>query len=391
MNLSTGFRQQLALWALVLGLWCLLVLAFAGHVVITSEVAWTEAVLVSLRDWFPWVVLGPVATWLAVRFPLERHKLAVSIPVHVVACLLAVLVCEWVAPTRPGALGPLPGRPPFRLREGPPPEGAPPFGAGQGPGFEGPPRRPPPLPRPRAFANALLMRARFNLPIYWVIVSFVHALTFYRRSEARERQALELEARLADAKLQALRMQLHPHFLFNTLNAISTLVHKDPQAADEMIANLSELLRATLDTAAQEIPLRQELAFLDRYLEIQQVRLGERLRIEKQIDASTLEAQVPALVLQPLVENALRHGIEPNLGTGVVSIRAARSNNTLQLAVRDNGPGMKSSAKSARGGIGLANTRTRLQELYGQEARLVFNNLAEGGCAVEVEIPYKAT
>jgi sensor histidine kinase YesM len=214
----------------------------------------------------------------------------------------------------------------------------------------------------------------------------VQALTFYRRSEERERQALELEARLADAKLEALHMQLHPHFLFNTLNAISTLVHKDPNAADEMIGNLSELLRATLDTGEQEIPLRQELAFLDRYLEIQQVRFGERLRIEKEVDAAALEGYVPTLILQPLVENAIRHGIEPEPAPGTVAIRAESKGDRLLLSVANNGATARLPAKP-EGGIGLANTKARLQQLYGANARLSLNSGSEGGFKVEIEIP----
>ena len=242
------------------------------------------------------------------------------------------------------------------------------------------------MPDPRVvFFSRAGMHARFNVPIYWVIVSVAHALTYYRRSQERERKALELEGRLSEAKLQSLRMQLHPHFLFNTLNAIATLIHKDPKAADEMIGNLSELLRATLDTGQQEVSLRQELAFLDRYLEIQQARFGERLRIERRIDTAALGGRVPTLILQPLVENAIRHGIEPQPGTGVVSINAALKEGLLQLEIRDNGQGLKSGPE----GIGLANTRARLQALYGDASRLVLQSGADGGCSVQVQIPFR--
>jgi two-component sensor histidine kinase len=321
-------------------------------------------------------------------------------------------VCEGFA--RAVAPEPLPGR--FRFR-GPPPgagpraptESLPPLQPGPGP--RGPWRQTPPTPetapppqppqpwlpapeaRPlepvEAQRRNVILRAKFNLPVYWVLVSLVHTLRFYRRAEERARKALELEARLADAKLQALRMQLHPHFLFNTLNAIAALVHKDPRAADDMITNLSELLRATLDTAAQEIPLRQELEFLDRYLEIQQMRFGDRLRVEKDLDAAALDALVPTLILQPLVENAIRHGIEPARGPGVVTLRARRAESgLLRLSVRDSGGGAAPREKSSPG-IGLANTRARLEALYGRAARLSLHADAEGGFTVEMEIPFR--
>ncbi len=389
MNAPNAFRQQLVLWGLILMLWALLVVAFAGQLLFTSPnpLNWQHAMMLSLRDWLPWAFLAPVVAWLAMRFPLERRRLALSIPVHVLACMAAILVCQFVARQNPPQNGPMPGERPFPMRDGPPSEDRPPR-------FRGPPEDLPPEGQPREgrpgpFLNALVMQGKFNLPIYWVIVSIVQAFGFYRRSEERERTALELEARLAEARLQALRNQLHPHFLFNTLHAISTLVHKDPNAADEMISNLSELLRAALDTSdRQEVPLRQELDFLDRYLEIQQVRFGDRLRLEKQIDAAALDAQVPTLMLQPLVENAIKHGIEPNPAPGVVTIEAQRQDGAVRLVVRDNGVGAKKSAGQQEG-IGIANTRARLQELYGRRARLTLSSASSGGFEVEIIIPVR--
>lgn len=388
MKWSGAIRQQLFVWAVVFGLWILLVFAFAGQLVITADREWPDALVMSLRDWLPWALLSPIIAWLSARFPLERKRLLVSVPVHLAACTTAVLSCYLLL--RPGPIdrNPPPGPgPQLRFRGG---RGAgPPFGPGMRP-FDGQPpdQRVPPEERRRVFINGLIMFARSHVPIYWIIVSVVHAMAYYRRSEERERKAVELEARLADAKLQALRMQLHPHFLFNTLNAISTLVHKDPNAADEMITNLSELLRATLDSSEQEIPLRRELDFLNRYLEIQQVRFGDRLRVEREIDAAALDGLVPVLILQPLVENAVRHGIEPQAKDGVVQIQARRKNDRLLLAVRDSGNGPKEYAKE-RQGIGLTNTRTRLKEVYGEEARLTLNSGADGGFAAELEIPFR--
>jgi two-component sensor histidine kinase len=381
---QSAIRQHLAVWGLILFLWSLLVLAFAGQLVFTQGLEWARAVNMSLHEWFPWAPLAPAVAWLASRFPFERGKLFWSIPVHVVACILAVLFCELL--TRPD--GPTPGGPlggPSLGFRGEPREAGPPFGAGPGRPGEFRPGQMPfrgDLRQPWAIRSA-----RFNLPIYWIIVSIVNAFTYHRRSQEREHKALELEARLAEAKLQALRMQLHPHFLFNTLHAISTLVHKDPNAADEMIGNLSELLRVTLDTSdQQEVALSKELEFLDRYLEIQQVRFGARLRIEKQIDAGALQVRVPTLILQPLVENAIRHGLEAQPTLGVLAIKAVCQGSTLHLSVHDNGGGLKKSSPQQYG-IGLANTKARLQALYGNVAQMTITSASEGGCTVALEIP----
>jgi hypothetical protein len=384
MNRSGAAKQQVLLWGMVLGLWGLLVLAFAGQLVFTGSLPWPDAIAISFRDWVPWLVLGPCVAWLATRFPLERENLAVSIPVHLVACMLAVMGAELLL--RP--LRPVPHSP-----QSPPRHAAPPP-----PHMTDEPRRPPARPpgggagpplaaRRPFFVESFARRAQFNLPIYWIIVSIVHVLSFYRRLQDHDRRAAELEARLAKAKLDALRMQLHPHFLFNSLNAISTLVHKDPDAADEMIGNLSELLRAALDlSSTHEIPLREELALTDRYLQIQQVRLGERLQIRREIDTTALDAAVPTMILQPLVENAVRHGIEPTPGPGLLSIEARRESGVLRMVIFNTG--LNSPGKSGEG-IGLANTRARLRELYGVKARLVLKDGPGPGCSVELEFPFR--
>jgi hypothetical protein len=393
MNRPGALRQQIVLWGILLGAWCLLVLAFAEQHVLTESqrdpsFGLEQGLKLSLSDWFPWLILAPIVAWLGFRFPLERRKLALSIPVHLAGCILASIIC--VLFPHPG--GPRPGMPPERqgvglTRGGP--EGRPEFPPG--PGYEGAgrPGQFPPFPPRRGPFFAALVQSRVNLPIYWIIVSITHALMYYRRAQERERKAVELEARLADAKLDALRMQLHPHFLFNTLNAISTLVHKDPHAADEMIANLSELLRATLDAEGQEIPLRQELGLLERYLEIQQARFGDRLKIEKHVNASALDGLVPTLILQPLVENAIRHGIEPRTTPGLVVIEAQRKDGLLQLSVADNGAGMQKSTGKPPG-IGLANTKARIEELYGSSASLILNSKSGEGFSVQIEIPFRS-
>ena len=401
--IRAGFiRQQLLFWGLILGLWFLLVLAFAGQLMLTGNVPWQDALVLSLRDWFPWAMLAPIVAWLSSRFPIERGRWGLSVPIHIAACMLALVACDFLARPAPPHLGPPPGAGFQRFAQPGLPENFPPaqgsdlaIQTDRPPEFRPPGERRENLPpgppmhgegRRRFFMEGLVMRAKFNIPIYWIIVSITHALTWYRRSQERERSALQLEARLADARLEALRMQLHPHFLFNTLNAISTLVHRDPHAADEMIGNLSELLRATLDTTAQKISLRQELHFLDRYLEIQQLRFGDRLKVEKEIDAAALDIQVPTLILQPLVENAIRHGVEPQTGQGRLQITVSREGQTLRLCVRDNGPAAKT-ATEKKAGIGIANTRSRLQELYGQTARLTLSTASDGGFMATIDLP----
>jgi len=200
---------------------------------------------------------------------------------------------------------------------------------------------------------------------------------------------VELEVRLSQAKLQALQMQLNPHFLFNTLHAISALMHQDVDAAERMLTRLSDLLRYALEsTEAHEVPLKKEIEFLQRYLEIEQTRFGDRLQVRMEIDPAALDAQVPNLILQPLVENAIRHGIEPHAQAGLVELRARAENGTLELIVQDNGKG---SAKSAPAGfgLGLSNTRARLEQLYGAEHRLEIGDAESGGFRVRICVPMK--
>jgi sensor histidine kinase YesM len=243
---------------------------------------------------------------------------------------------------------------------------------------------------PRAAAYAALRRVTLQLPTFWGLVGVAHAIRFYERAQARERREAELEARLAQARLEALRMQLNPHFLFNTLNSIASLVHEDPRTAEEMIEALSELLRLALHTSGnQESTLRDELHFLDHYLLIERARFGERLRLEKHIDSSALNASVPTLILQPLVENAVKHGIESQLAPGIVHITAERSNDRLRLVVKDNGRGLLS--EKLNEGVGLRNTRLRLHELYGTDGMLQIRSAPGQGFSAEILIPWRTS
>lgn len=221
--------------------------------------------------------------------------------------------------------------------------------------------------------------------IYVALVAVDLAIEFYRRYRDRAVEAAQLEARLMEARLQVLKMQLNPHFLFNTLHSISALMHRDLEAADRMISVLSDLLRLSLETAGkQEIALQQELDFLERYLEIETTRFSDRLTVNLDIEPRALDVLVPNLILQPIVENAIRHGIALRSGPGQVDVSARVLGARLQLEVRDNGPGLKS---SPREGIGLSNTRARLAQLYGKDHELEVRNAPLGGLVVRMNLP----
>jgi LytS/YehU family sensor histidine kinase len=220
------------------------------------------------------------------------------------------------------------------------------------------------------------------------VVAATQGYLYYSRYREGEVRTAQLSAQLAQAQLQALRMQLHPHFLFNTLNAISTLVHKDPEIADRMIARLSDLLRLTLENIGiQEVRLAKELEFLERYLEIERMRFADRLEVRMQIAPETLDARAPYLILQPLVENAIRHGIAPRAARGCVEIGAERRDGKLVLTVKDDGPGM--GATGAKHGVGISSTRARLERLYGAAHRFELENGENGGLIVTMELPFQ--
>ena len=316
-NTAKPIVRQLRVIATALGLWGALVLLFAAPLALTSRVSWREAVSFGASFWALWLLFLPAVAWLSFRFPIERRRLLRNVGLHLFACLLMV-------GTNQAAF-----RAVARISPSPHPSEAP----GRSPDSKTVKLGP---PNPLGVFHGL--RAALDVLVYWSLVSLCQAITNFRSSQERERRAAELEARLTSSKLQALRIQINPHFLFNTLNSIAALVYVNPRAADEMLGDLSELLRRSLNSMdEQEIPLAQELEFIGAYLSIEQKRFGERLRLEQSVPDELMKALVPALILQPLVENAIRHGIEPRRGPGLISIEV-KQEDRFELTRIDTGP-----------------------------------------------------
>lgn len=234
-----------------------------------------------------------------------------------------------------------------------------------------------------------------RLLVYLVLLMMSHAVYYHGRYREEEVVTAKLETQLAEAQIQALKMQLQPHFLFNTLHSLSALLYTDRDAAEEMIQRLIRFLNLTLENPGEQIvTLQKELEFLNTYLEIEQVRFQERLRVNMDIDPQTLQACVPNLIMQPIVENAIRHGIAPLIEPGVISIRSSKVDGRLQIQIQDNGPGMVENGNGngngkSREGLGLANTRSRLVQLYGKSQKMEMSSGKPCGLLVTLEIPFQ--
>jgi LytS/YehU family sensor histidine kinase len=243
----------------------------------------------------------------------------------------------------------------------------------------------------RGLPSILAVFLLANVVTYWGVLGVCWTIEALRLSRERELRASQLEAQLAGARLERLQTQLHPHFLFNALNSVLPLVFRDREAAALTVSRLEQLLRRSLEAdAAQLAPLFRELEFLEIYLEIQKTRFGDRLRVAFDIPAELTAARVPNLILQPLVENAIKHGVSAQPGAGRVAISARREDGMLVLRVRDDGPGLSDLPRPGGSGVGLANTRERLRQLYGDEQRLDLVNAPEGGLEVSVTLPFSA-
>ena len=352
-------QKRMLKWLLGTLLWTLIGLSFASQLYISSlktgqPMSWGAAIAWSLGDWYVWGLLSVPVLSLARRFHLEGPRWGSSLVIHLCGSAVASLVYIFAR----ALIGQWQSR-----------------GQGAVATFV------------ETFSPLLAKTFFFNVLIYWGIVCAGHALDYYRQFRERELRAVDLEKSLAEARLKSLQMQLNPHFLFNTLHAISALMHKDVDAADRMVAQLSDLLRRALDSGdEQEVSMRREIDFLERYVAIEKTRFGKRLAVEMCIAPETREALVPNLLLQPLVENAIRHGIEPQRREGKIEITSRREGGELIIEVRDNGGGLPAQWTE---NIGLSNTRSRLGQLYHANHRFDLRNPESGGLAITIAIPFR--
>jgi two-component system, LytTR family, sensor kinase len=348
-------------WAVIFALWSLFATfmtlqAHYNQQIVGWPITWAHAFRAEFAYAYVWALLTPLILWLARRFRVDRRGWYRVALVHAFACLIIAGVQKTVYVLLV---------PPMRI------EYQPHDLAG--------------------FTRSIILTMDYGVMLYGIVLLIHYTLEYYARYQEGRVRASQLETRLVESQLQALKMQLHPHFLFNTLHSISSLVQEDPEAAEAMIARLSELLRLSLEnTGAQEVPLSKELEFVERYLEIEQIRFEDRLHVRFDIDPQTLDAHVPNLILQPLVENAIHHGIGAGRG-GQIEIRSSVAEGKLHLQVMDDGIGLRGDAAPPRlgSGVGLTNTRARLEAIYGKEHNFVLRDASKGGVEAAITIPFQ--
>jgi two-component system LytT family sensor kinase len=351
-------RAGLRIWILGFIIWTALALLSALQVMVQfwargQDVPWTDVLPRTLLDWHTCAIFTPLYFWMVRRWPLERTRAGFVLAVYAaITAVMVVLKYALYVPLVNTFLAE-PGRT-MSLRT--------------------------------TLAGSFIRESI----AFWCMLAVILAIEYYRTQREREMREVRLQTQLAEARLDALAAQLHPHFLFNTIQGISTLIHRDPAAADGMLANLSTLLRHTLQRdEGHEIPLAHELELLSLYLDIVQQRFGDRLTIARDIAPDASAVLVPRFLLQPLVENALQHGIERTAAAGRIDIRAVRDGGSLVLAIADDGPGIDTHRAFPGEGIGLANTRNRLLQLYGAQQSLHTTSPVQGGFVVTVRIPWR--
>jgi two-component system LytT family sensor kinase len=360
MQLRHGHVRPRVIFGVATALGCFS--GFQAYYYVSTFTEWPASLpfllALNLGYWYSWACLTPAILWLSRRAPfLDRESWKRALAVHVPGVFIITLLHVALTVGSQTLIGALVGQEQRSWLE----------------------------EAQRMFFNNF----DWEMMTYWAIVGLSHALRYHSEAQDRALRASQLETHLVEAQLQALQRQLQPHFLFNTLNTISALMHRNVDAADNMIARLSDLLRISLhNVGVQEVTLKEELDFLSKYLEIEQTRFRDRLTVVFDVQPDTLDAFVPNLVLQPLVENAIKHGIGPRPTPGKIEIRSRRVGSLLELEIKDNGVGLSAARLTDfNRGIGLGNTRSRLQHLYGSSHRFEFRQPPGGGLSVLIAIP----
>src|SRR5688500_18213431 len=364
--------RPLRTYAAVFAAWTVVVVVFTAHEYLSGSAEGRPSALLhvlywSASEWYLWALLTPAVLAATRRFTIGRDHWLSHTLVHVALALVFSTMQIALAYALDRAAVGLFGSAEASLRT---------WLSGAT------------ASAPATLAYLVSRKTGFNVVVYATIVLAGHLLGYYALYRNRELRAARLEAELTRARLDALRSQLEPHFLFNSLNGIAEMVHLDAHAAERMIEDLAQLLRRALATAGpDEVPLADELDLLDAYCALERVRLGERLRLAREIEPQALRAHVPALLLQPLIENAVRYAVQPRANGGHVVVRAGRRNDRLFLEVEDDGPGPSA---GARDGVGLGNSRSRLATLYGAAHRFELSRAHSGGSLVTIELPWHA-
>jgi len=360
-----GFlERKWILWISYLLIWTAVGLFFAsesllwGRYIFRTPVTWDQALKTNLSFYYIWACIAPLVLWLGKRFRFERGSRMLSFLVHVptsvllssLQLLIAEIVVQSFSPDR------------LQLYEA----------------F-------------KAIERTFVVYFHINLLTYWAILGIWYGRDYYKKFREREIRAAQLRTQLTQAQLQSLKMQLHPHFLFNTFNTISSLMHKNVDDADRVLARLGDLLRYSLhNVGVHEVTLREEIDFLQRYLEIEQTRFEERLRVRISVEPEVLDCNVPNLILQPLVENAIRYAVAPRASGGCIEISARQVIGSLRISVVDDGPGLPEGYDLlAQEGVGLRNSRERLEQLYGENHRFILSNKSPRGLEVAIVIPLR--
>jgi two-component sensor histidine kinase len=335
-------------WAAVFAGWTLLVIVFAVSSSLTYALTyqpprWRYTLTMAATEWYVWAAFTPLIGWLSRRLRVSRSRWWRMIVLAVIGLPVAFIKVTMTRALRGISEG---GEAYFQITD---------------------------------------LAAQYL--IFWGIVGATHAWLYYRDVQGRELRTSQLEAQLAHTRLQMLSMQLQPHFLFNTLNTIAELVHQQPEAAERMIGGLSHLLRETLHAGLVErVPIERELSLLERYVDIQRARFGDRLTVNIILDPAAKDALVPSLLLQPLVENSIKHGIGSRAGDGHIAIGITRAGQRIAIEIRDDGRGLGTTP--VKEGIGLGNCRSRLQALCGEgHYRLDIANRHGGGAVVRIVLP----